>query len=270
MTDPFALDADIALIGCGRLGSALVEGWLATPGFKADRLKIIEQYETPATDQAKAAGATINPSVDQLKDVGVWVLAIKPAVWREALAPHVDGMRKDAVLASVMAGVRLDDVREAAGGRGVARLMPTTAVAQRQGVAGLYSPDQKARDVATALFEGMADVVPLEAEDLLDPATGVAGSAPAFVYAFIQALAKAGEAEGLKPDAAVRLARGALRSAAAGVSGGQSLEDAIERIASKGGTTRAGLDALEADGGAARAATAAVNAAVAKARELSR
>jgi len=98
----------------------------------------------------------------------------------------------------------------------------------------------------------------------------VAGSAPAFVYAFIQALARAGEAEGLKPDAAVRLARGALRSAAAGVSGGQSLEDAIERIASKGGTTRAGLDALEVDGGAARAATAAVSAAVAKARDLSR
>lgn len=270
MTDAFTLDCDIALIGCGRLGSALVEGWLATPGFKADRLTIIEQYETPATDQAKAAGATINPSPDQLKDVGVWVLAIKPAVWRDALAPHVDVMARDAVLASVMAGVRLDDVREAAGGRGVARLMPTTAVAQRQGVAGLYSPDQKAQDVATALFQGMADVVPLESEDLLDPATGVAGSAPAFVYAFIQALAKAGEAEGLTADAAVRLARGALRSAAAGVSGGQSLEDAIGRIASKGGTTRAGLDALEADGGAGRAARAAVRAAVDKARELSR
>ena len=78
------------------------------------------------------------------------------------------------------------------------------------------------------------------------------------------------QAEGLKADAAVRLARGALRSAAAGVSGGQSLEDAIARIASKGGTTRAGLDALEADGGAGRAAKAAVRAAVDKARELSR
>ena len=116
MTDAFTLDCDIALIGCGRLGSALVEGWLATPGFRAERLKIIEQFETPATDHAKAAGATINPSPDQLKDVGVWVLAIKPAVWRDALAPHVDVMGKDAVLASVMAGVRLTPTTHRCGG----------------------------------------------------------------------------------------------------------------------------------------------------------
>jgi len=106
MTDTFTLDTDIALIGCGRLGSALVEGWLATPGFKADRLKIIEQYETPATDQAKAAGATINPSPEQMKGVGILVLAIKPAVWREALQPFADVIPEDAVVASVMAGVR--------------------------------------------------------------------------------------------------------------------------------------------------------------------
>jgi len=270
MTDAFTLDADIALIGCGRLGSALVEGWLATPGFKAGRLKIVARTMTPVTDQAKAAGATLNPSPDQMKGVGILVLAVKPAVWREALEPFATVIPDDAVVASVMAGVRIEDIQKAVGGRSVARLMPTTAVAQRQGVAGLYASDSKALTMAIALFRGMADVVSLEAEDRLDAATGVAGSAPAFVYAFIQALARAGEAEGLKPDAAVRLARGALRSAAAGVSGGQSLEDAIARIASKGGTTRAGLDALEADGGAERAATAAVSAAVARARELSR
>ncbi len=270
MTGTFSLDTDVVLIGCGRLGSALVEGWLATPGFKADRLTIIARHETRATDQARAAGATINPAPERMRDVGILVLAVKPAVWREALQPFADFIPGDTVVVSVMAGVRLDDIQKAVGGRPVARLMPTTAVAQRQGVAGLYASDARAGAMATALFEGMADVVPLEAEDLLDPATGVAGSAPAFVYAFIQALARAGEAEGLTPEAAVRLARGALRSAAAGVSAGQSLEEAVERIASKGGTTRAGLDALEADGGAARAATAAVSAAVARARELSR
>ncbi|MBL0946918.1 pyrroline-5-carboxylate reductase dimerization domain-containing protein [Brevundimonas sp.] len=270
MTDTFSMDVDIGLIGCGRLGSALVEGWLATPGFKANRLTIIARHETLATDQARAAGAMINPSPDRMTGVGILVLAVKPAVWREALQPFADVIPEDTVVASVMAGVRLDDIRQAAGGRPVARLMPTTAVAQRQGVAGLYASDSKARTMATALFEGMADVVPLEDENLLDAATGVAGSAPAFIYAFVQALARAGEVEGLTPDAAVRLARGALRSAAAGVSDGQSLEDAIERIASKGGTTRAGLDALEADGGAERAVAAAVSAAVARARELSR
>ena len=103
----------------------------------------------------------------------------------------------------------------------------------------------------------------------MDAATATAGSAPAFVYAFVQALARAGEAQGLSRDAAERLARGALRSAGAGAETGASLEELVARIASPGGTTRAGLDAMEAGGDVDRAAEAAVNAAVARAKEIS-
>ncbi|MBW8302391.1 MAG: pyrroline-5-carboxylate reductase, partial [Brevundimonas sp.] len=93
--------------------------------------------------------------------------------------------------------------------------------------------------------------------------------APAFVYAFVQALARAGEAQGLSRDAAERLARGALRSAGAGAETGAPLAELVGRIASPGGTTRAGLDAMEAGGDLDRAAAAAVDAAVAGAKEIS-
>jgi len=151
-------------------------------------------------------------------------------------------------------------------GRPVARVMPTTAVAQGRGVAALWSGDAGAREIARGLFAPMADVVDLDLEAQIDPATATAGSAPAFIYAFVQALARAGEAEGLSADAATRLARGALRSAGAGVDAGETLENLIARIASPGGTTRAGLDAMAATGDLDRAAEAAVRAAVQRAR----
>src|SRR5690606_16504600 len=104
--------------------------------------------------------------------------------------------------------------------RRVARVMPTTGVAQAQGVAALWSDDPGAREGGRALFDRIADVVELEDEALMDAATAVAGSAPAFIHAFVQALARAGEAEGLPTEAAARLARGALRSAGAGTGTG--------------------------------------------------
>jgi pyrroline-5-carboxylate reductase len=171
------------------------------------------------------------------------------------------------VIVSVMAGVAAADILALAD-RPVARVMPTTAVAQGRGVAALWSDDTMARERARGLFAAMADVVDLDQETRIDVATAAAGSAPAFIHAFVQALARAGEAEGLSADAAVRLARGALRSAGAGVETGDALETLIGRIASPGGTTRAGLEAMAASGDLDRAAAAAVRAAVQRARSF--
>lgn len=255
----------VALVGCGRLGSSILEGWLKTGAVDAGDLIILTPSTKPASEVARGRGARINPEPSALAAAQVVVLAVKPAMWRDAVAALPDALNPDAVVVSVMAGVAAADI-EAATGRRVARVMPTTAVAQGRGVAALWSADDTVRETARALFARMADVVDLEDEAHIDPATAVAGSAPAFIYAFATALAEAGEAEGLSVDAATRLARGALRSAGAGVETGDSLETLIARIASPGGTTRAGLDAMAAGGDAGRAAETAVRAAVARAR----
>jgi pyrroline-5-carboxylate reductase len=237
----------VTLLGHGRLGSALAEGWRLT----------------------SAANPTILTRADEPvcpPDTRALVIAVKPANWREAVTPLTASLPSGAVLISVMAGVRAADIG-ALLDRPVVRVMPTTAVAQAQGVAAIWSEDGGARAVAHALFDALAATVDLDQEALLDPATAVAGSAPAFFHAFAQALALAGTEAGLPLEAAERLARGALRSAGAGAATDASLDDLVARIASPGGTTRAGLDAL-AEAGLGEAAMAAVDAAVARARTL--
>lgn len=258
----------MVLVGCGRLGSAILEGWLATSTVSPADLIVLTPSDKPAAEAARARGARINPPLEALRDARAVVLAVKPGKWREALAPTLDHLPADTPVVSVMAGVRAADIAAVAG-RPAARVMPTTAVAQARGVAGLWSDDEGARAAARSLFSAIADVVDLPAEAAMDAATATAGSAPAFIYAFVQALARAGEAQGLSADAAGRLARGALRSAAAGAETGVGLDDLVARIASPGGTTRAGLDAMEAAGDLDRAARAAVDAAVARAKEIS-
>ncbi|TPW02813.1 MAG: pyrroline-5-carboxylate reductase [bacterium] len=257
----------VALVGCGRLGSAILEGWLKTGAVKAHDLIILTPSDKPAAEAARSQGARINPQSAALTEARTLVLAVKPAKWREALEPLVASLNPGAVIVSVMAGIAAADIRAMAD-RPVARVMPTTAVAQGRGVAALWSDHAAPRETARGLFAAMAEVVDLELEEHIDVATATAGSAPAFILAFVQALARAGEAEGLSADAATRLARGALRSAGAGVETGEALETLIARIASPGGTTRAGLDAMTASGDLDRAASAAVRAAVQRARSF--
>lgn len=240
----------VTLLGHGRLGSAIAEGWRLT------------RTVVDPTILTRAVAPVCPPETRAL------VVAVKPAVWREALAPLERSLPGDAVVISVMAGVRAADLASALPGRRVARVMPTTAVAQAQGVAAIWSDDAEAQALAHSLFDAIADTVDLDDEAYLDAATAVAGSAPAFFYALAQALADAGVEAGLSQDAAERLARGALRSAGSGAGTPDSLDDLVARIASPGGTTRAGLDAMAA-AGLADLGGAAVRAAVARAQALS-
>lgn len=266
MTDNSKTGA-VVLVGCGRLGSAIVEGWLATGAVDPRDLIILTPSQKPVAEAARAKGARVNPGAEALAEARAVVLAVKPAYWRAALAPLADHLAPGAVIVSVMAGIGVSAIADASGRR-VARVMPTTGVAQAQGVAALWAAADDARDTARGLFDAIADVVELEDESLMDAATAVAGSAPAFIHAFTQALADAGEGQGLPREAALRLAQGALRSAGAGAATGEPLSALIERIASPGGTTRAGLDAMAANGDLERAAEAAVKAAVARAKQF--
>ncbi|MBJ7448602.1 MAG: NAD(P)-binding domain-containing protein [Brevundimonas sp.] len=258
----------VILLGCGRLGSAILEGWLKTGAVAPESIIVLTPSKKPVADEAAARGARLNPPLAVLAEAYALVIAVKPAKWREALLPLLPHLAADVALISVMAGVMADDIASATN-RTVIRVMPTTAVAQAKGVAAVWAGRPEYHAVAHALFEPLADVVDLADEGLMNAATAVAGSAPAFLYAFTQALAWAGEARGLAPDAAVRLATGALRSAGAGADTGVPLTDLIARIASPGGTTQAGLDAMSRSGDLERAAEAAVKAAVDRAGELS-
>lgn len=261
------MSGPVILVGCGRLGSAMLEGWLASGAVDPRDLIILTPSEKPVAEIARRAGARINPPVETLSGARAMVLAVKPAKWRDAaavLAPRVG----DAPVISVMAGVRAADLADAFAGP-VARVMPTTGVAVGKGVAGLWGVDASAVAVARSLFAPVATVVDIPDEAMMDAVTAVAGSGPAYVFAFTRALAAAGEAQGLPSAVAADLARATVRSAAAGLEGAESVEDLIARVASPGGTTEAGLKALSAEG-LDTAVEAAVAAAKARAEALSK
>ena len=258
---------DTLLVGCGRLGSAISAGWRASSAVAPARLAIQTPSSQPEAEAARAAGATLNPS--DLSGAARVVLAVKPAVWREAAAELAPRLPQGAVIVSVMAGVRAADLSRAFGGRRVARVMPTTAVAAGLGVAAIWSEDEAARAVAHALFDPMATTVDLDDEALMDAATAVSGSGTAYFYAFVEAMTRAGEAQGLPPEAAAALARATGASSLTWMMQGRHDPAAlIAQVASPGGTTRAALDVLDGEGALTRLVGEAVDAAVRRAREL--
>ena len=258
----------ILLIGAGRMGGAMLEGWRDAGAFKSSDLIICDPHPGEAATAAFNAGAVLNPPVEAIGGARTVLLAVKPQLWRDAAASFAPHLAADATLISIAAGVRTDDLALAFA-RPVARVMPTTAVAIRKGVATVYAETPAARAAAHALFAPVATVVDVADEGLIDVATAVSGSAPAYFYAFVEALEAAGEKAGLSRATAETLARATLAGAAALME--QSTDGPAElrrQVTSPGGTTEAALTVLQGAGGLDPLLVGAVNAAVARAREL--
>ena len=197
----------ILLLGAGRMGGALISGWTMAGALRPTDLIAVEPHPS---DALKASGVLLNPPDADLAGARTVVLAVKPQVWREAAAQYAPLLAPDAVIVSIAAGVRAADISQAFGGRRVARIMPTTAVAIRQGTASIHAPGRgAARARAHALFAPVGAVVDLDDEDLMHAATGVSGSAtPAYLLRrFVEALEAAGVSAGLDAAAAKALAR---------------------------------------------------------------
>jgi pyrroline-5-carboxylate reductase len=232
----------ILMLGAGRMGGAMLAGWLRAGAFAPSDIIVRDPNAKPVE------GVRLNPSDAVLGEAKTVVLAVKPQLWRGAAAEIADLLAPDAVIVSVAAGVRAADISQALGGRRVARAMPTTAAAINQGTASLYADDAEALARARALFRPLGAVVELPEEELIHLATAVSGSAPAYLYAFVEALEAAGEAAGLAQADAQVLARSTLAGAAAlMVESGENPAELRRQVTSPNGTTQAALNVLMAD-----------------------
>jgi pyrroline-5-carboxylate reductase len=261
----------ILLLGAGRLGGALLDGWKLTGAFAPAEVMIRDPQPGEAAQAAAAAGAKLNPPEAELSRARTVLLAVKPQVWRqaaEALAPH---LAPDAVIASVAAGVKSGDISQAFGGRAAARVMPITAIAVGKGAGAVVSADARARAAAHALFDPVGVLADVEDEAQMDAVTAVCGSAPAYLYAFTEALEAAGEAEGLPAEVAKALARATMAGAAALMSAsGEEPAELRRQVTSPNGTTEAALKVLMAEEGLGPLMRKAVAAAANRSRELSK
>lgn len=259
----------ILLLGAGRMGGAVLEGWKRAGAFAAGELMIRDPQPGPPALAAEADGARLNPPDSDLAQAKTVLLAVKPQLWREVAAETAAWLAADAVIVSIAAGVRADDIGKAFGGRCVARVMPTTAAAIGQGTASLYADDPAALARAHALFEPLGTVVDLNDEAQMHAATAVSGSGPAYLYAFVEALEGAALAAGLPKKEAAKLARSTVVGAAVLMAAGKTEPAELRRqVTSPGGTTQAALDVLMGENGLAPLLRETVAKAVRRSKEL--
>jgi pyrroline-5-carboxylate reductase len=251
------------------MGGALVSGWLRAGAMAASEILIRDPIPGPAAREAQARGARLDPPDGDLATARTLVLALKPQVWRpiaQAISPLIG---PDAVIVSIMAGVGAEAIAGLFPGRPVARAMPNTAAAIGQGATGIWAATPRARARARALFASLGEVVDLDSESQIHAVTAASGSAPAYVYALVEALEAAGREAGLSPEAARTLSRSALTGAAALMqTSGEAAGDLRRQVTSPGGTTEAALRVLTGAGDLDDLVKRAVLAAQARSREL--
>lgn len=259
----------ILILGAGRMGGALIQGWRMAGAFVPADLILRDPHPTELAQTVARDGARLNPSEADLAMARTVLLSVKPQLWRETAGEVAALLNPEAVIVSVAAGVRSADIASAFGGRRVARVMPTTAVGIGQGTTSIFAADPQARARAHALFTPVGTVVDLDDEELMHAATAVSGSAPAYLYAFIEALEAGGAAAGLTPQAASQLARSTIVGAAALLAqSGEEPSELRRQVTSPGGTTQAALDVLMGDEGFVPLLRDAVAAAVRRSKEL--
>jgi pyrroline-5-carboxylate reductase len=251
------------------MGGALISGWRRAGAISAPDLILRDPHPSDAARHAAWDGAVLNGPLTGLAEARTVVLAVKPQAWRTVTREVAPYLAQDAIIVSILAGVAARDLSEIFPGRTIVRAMPTTAAAVLKGATSVWAADSLGRDVAHRLFEGLGAIVDLPEETQIHAATAASGSAPAYIYALVEALEAAGIDSGLAPEAARALSRSALIGAAALLEQDDvDAGDLRRQVTSPGGTTEAALRILTGAGGLGDLMGQAVRAAVTRSREL--
>jgi pyrroline-5-carboxylate reductase len=262
----------ILLVGCGKMGSALLSGWLAADLVGAVTVvepgsanpAFADSYQVRWLTSAEAVPAAFRPDVV--------LLAVKPQVMAGAVPAYRRFAEAGALVLSIAAGTTIARFAEAFGDGAIVRVMPNTPAAIGRGVSVAVANGKVAdaqRDLVGRLMGAVGSVGWVDDEALIDAVTAVSGSGPAYVFLLIEALAAAGVAAGLAPDFAMRLARETVSGAGELVrQSPESAEQLRRNVTSPNGTTQAALDVLMAPDGLQPLMTDAVAAAARRSREL--
>ncbi len=260
------MSQSVLMVGCGNMGGALLARWSELSDLHFTVLD--PGLEMPPH------GAGLVAHADQLESSAfdVIVAAVKPQLINTALPPAAAHLKPDGVVVSIAAGTLAETVSSACGGAPVVRLMPNMPAQIGRAVSGVFA--QKAvtdsqRDLAHRLAAAVGSVIWLDDEDGVDRITASAGSGPGYVFDFARAYQAAVEAQGFSAEAARKLVvETMLGSLLLAADDNRTFEALRQSITSQGGTTAAGLAALNAEGRLDESLASALNAAYARAVEL--
>jgi pyrroline-5-carboxylate reductase len=245
----------LVLVGAGKMGAAMLDGWLAA-GLPPEGVTVIEPKPAPGLlEKTSGAGIKLNPPAGALTPPDALVLAVKPQVFAaaaEAVAPLAG---RETLTLSIMAGKRISDIRVRLPQAGaIVRAMPNTPAAVGRGVTAAVA-SQDLGPVRKAWTERLFGAVGafrwLDDEALIDAVTAISGSGPAYVFALVEAMATAGEKLGLPAEVALALARGTVEGAGELLycEPETSAAKLRENVTSPGGTTAAALEVLCGEAG---------------------
>lgn len=258
----------LVLLGCGKMGSAMLQGWLAA-GLEPSAVTVIEPNPSPWL-----IGTGVKITSDVPHSPAVVVVAVKPQMVAEALPVLFAMGGGGTVFLSIAAGTTIETYEQMLGATTpVVRAMPNTPAAIGKGITALIGNEAVSTErleLAERLLSVVGQTVRLEQEADMDAVTAVSGSGPAYVFHLIETLAEAGAAEGLSPELAMQLAKATV--AGAGALAETAEDDPTQlriNVTSPAGTTAAALEVLMNETeGFPRLMRRAVAAAAARSREL--
>lgn len=233
----------LVLLGCGKMGSAMLAGWLAQ-GLSPANVHVLDPHPS---EWVQAQGVVLNGELPQ--SPAIVLIAVKPQMMGAALPSMQSLGDADTVFVSIAAGVTLASFEAVLGQKTpIVRAMPNTPAAVGAGITAMIgnarvTPEQLG--VAEGLLSAVGDVVRLEDESQIDAVTGVSGSGPAYVFHLIETMAAAGEAQGLPAEMAMKLAKATVAGAGKLASEADETPEQLRiNVTSPNGTTQAGLEVL--------------------------
>ncbi|WP_322514241.1 pyrroline-5-carboxylate reductase [Rhodopseudomonas palustris] len=266
------LGGNLVLAGAGKMGGALLTGWLAQ-GLDGGEVVVIDPQPSDEIRALTGRGVRINASASDVGAVSTMVVAVKPQTFAAAASALRSYAGPSTLVVSVMAGIPIAALAAQIGGH-VVRAMPNTPAAIGRGITVAVAASDVTdvqRATADALLRATGAVEWVDDESLIDAVTAVSGSGPAYVFLLAEELARAGVAAGLPEALATTLARATV--AGSGELLHRSELDAAtlrKNVTSPNGTTAAALDVLMADDGFRPLLTRAVAAAAKRSQELAK
>jgi len=261
----------LVLLGCGKMGSAMLQGWLAE-GVSPSSVYILDPNPSEWVQSLIAEGVSVNGDLPRCP--AVCILAVKPQMMGDAL-PSLQALGNGATLfISIAAGTPIASFETALGAQTpIVRAMPNTPAAVGRGITALIGNahiDAGQMDLADDLLSAVGQTVRLDDESQMDAVTALSGSGPAYVFHLIETMAAAGVAQGLSAELAMALAKATV--AGSGDLAEKADEDPAQlriNVTSPGGTTAAALDVLmDAETGFPKVVKAGIKAAADRSREL--
>jgi len=261
----------LVLVGAGKMGSAMLDGWLGR-GLDPKKITAIEPQPVKAVKALARRGVKLNPK-DKVGVASAIVIAVKPQSAPEALPQLARYIDKATLVLSIMAGRTVGFLEKLLpAGTAIVRAMPNTPAAIGRGISVAVANakiSKRQRKQASDLLAAIGKVEWVPDEALMDAVTALSGSGPAYIFLLAECMTRAGVAAGLPPELATRLARETVAGSAE-LLHRSDLDAATLRqnVTSPGGTTAAALEVLMGPGGFDQLLTQAIAAATRRSRDL--